>query len=389
VSDIAALDRFRDFVFGDVRLESALAQIEEPEAFAREAQRAAAAQGIVLADEVLAKALERDPIGLSRSVPVAPSDHWPSREWLPVRIVRSRSGLAVDWAHFAGAPLDDSFFGIPVRRALARPFNALFRWQTPIADFIRAAEQQPAPDGFIFHWSRCGSTLVSRMLQTLPGTLCVSEAEPLDRAVHLGDADLVRAMVAALGRRRQEDDRLFFKWNCWHALALARLGKLFPGTPWIFLYRDPVEILVSHAASPATEMVPDPYWLGIFGLDPASTRSADHEARVLARIAKAAIAADCDGGLYVDYARLPEAVPETILPHFGLACGPAERERMMEATRYDAKRPGQAFAGDSEAKRSGAGEAVVAAAERHLSSHYRAFEALSASRPPASPGLVL
>jgi hypothetical protein len=36
------------------------------------------------------------------------------------------------------------------------------------------------PDGFVFHMSRCGSTLVAQMLAVVPDHVVVSEAEPLD-----------------------------------------------------------------------------------------------------------------------------------------------------------------------------------------------------------------
>jgi hypothetical protein len=383
VTEQLALDRFRDLVLRDPDLEARLARIEGAEAFVGEALGVAAAHGIALDQAELAPALERDPIGLSRAVAVAPSDHWPSREWLPVAIVQTNAGLAVDWAHFAGAPLTESFFGASARIALARPFNSLFRWQTPLAEFISAQEQRPAPDGLVFHWSRCGSTLVSQMLAALPDTICVSEAQPLDEAIHIGDPGLVRAMIAALGRRGKQNDRLFFKLNCWHALAIADLAGLFPDTPWLFLFREPVEILVSHAAMPAAEMMPDPYWLRMFRLDPASSYGPDHVARVLARIAEAATGVGGKGGLFLDYAELPGAVTEALLPHFGLAGGPAEREAMAAATRLDAKRPDRSFVADKQAKRSAVTPEIEAAARDHLASPFRRLEELAARHSPA------
>jgi hypothetical protein len=381
------LDLFQALVLRDDALQARLAAIADSEAFSVQLLSEAAAKGIALTEGGIANALQRDPIGLSRAVPVAPSDRWPAREWLPVAIVSTASGPAVDWAHFGGVPLTDPFFGSSVARALARPFNCLFRWQTPIADFVRAAEPRSRPDGFVYHWSRCGSTLVSQMLSALPGSVCISEAQPLDGAIHYGDPDLVRAMIAALGRR--SEGPLFLKLNGWHTMALRGIRRLFAQTPWIFLYRDPVEILASHAAMPATEMIPDPVWLRIFGLGPETQDRLDHEARVLARIAEAAIAADGDGGLFVNYAKLPEAVPEVILPHFGIACGPHERKAMAAVARRDAKRPGQAFVSDSEAKQGSAGPRIGEASDRHLRSLYRALEALSASHSPAQQGLVL
>jgi hypothetical protein len=156
---------------------------------------------------------------------------WPGRDWLPIQVVcLPGGGLAVDWVHFAGAPLDDPFFATDARRAAALPFNRLFRYRIGLDHLIEGAlDDGPAPDGFIFHMSRCGSTLVSQMLAALPGVVALAEPAPLDIALKLAAEGVgaearggapeaerglaaLRAMVAALGRRRSDDDRhLVFK----------------------------------------------------------------------------------------------------------------------------------------------------------------------------------
>jgi hypothetical protein len=58
-------------------------------------------------------------------------------------------------------------------------------------------------------------------------------------------------MVAALGQARAGETRLFLKLDCWHMRDLPLFRRAFPNTPWVFLYRDPVEVLVSHPAGAA------------------------------------------------------------------------------------------------------------------------------------------
>jgi hypothetical protein len=82
----------------------------------------------------------------------------------------------------------------------------------------------------------------------------------------------------------------------------------------------------------------------------------------------------------VNYRELPQALFTAILPHFGVACGEADRAAMIEATHYDAKVPGMTFAPDSEAKQRGASAATRAAAERWLRDPYGRLEALRAAR---------
>src|SRR6185369_5327085 len=135
-----------------------------------------------------------------------------------------------------------------------------------------------APQGFIFHMSRCGSTLVSRMLGSLPRSIVLSEAGPIDsvlragfRAPSLAEAEHVswlRGMVSALGQRRAPDDnRLFIKFDSWSIVYLGLIERAFPEVPWLFVYRDPVEVMVSQMLRRGAHFVPGVIEPEIFGLD--------------------------------------------------------------------------------------------------------------------------
>ena len=342
------LQSFRNLVLGDAALQSRLAAIHDPEGFAAAAVEIAAANGIDLAGSEGGLKQAPDPLGIGRLSPVEPSASWAPQGWLPVAILPTAEGAAVDWAHFGGERLDRSFFGLSAREAITRPFNRLFRWQTPIADFVGNAEAAAPPRGLIFHWSRCGSTLVSTMLARLADSASISEAVPLDAALKIGDPALLRAMAAALARGAE---RSFIKLHCWHAMQIPLYRMAFPDTPWLFLHRDPVEILASHQVAPSPEMMPEILPPAIFGLEEQSANGGDYQARVLARIAEAAIAAlHAGGGISVDFQSLPEAVFTTILPQFRESARPEERRAMEHATSDHAKHPGRRFEADSASK---------------------------------------
>jgi hypothetical protein len=55
----------------------------------------------------------------------------------------------------------------------------------------------------------------------------------------------VQAQQAA-GQTQQVRRAALFKLSSWNVLAAAKLLALQPSTPWIFLYRDPVEVAVSE-----------------------------------------------------------------------------------------------------------------------------------------------
>jgi len=270
----------------------------------------------------------------------------------------------------------------------------VFRYRTGLQDLIAQAETADSlePSGFIFHMSRCGSTLAAQMLAALSDCVVISEAAPIDAVVQLGRAlapeDAVRAlraMISAFGRKRAGHERRYvIKLDCWHTLALPLFRHAFPDVPWVFLYRDPVEVLVSQMRQRGVQMVPQYMPPSFFGLDAAGyLMDEDYCARVLGVICRAVIdhheigRQDLGGGLILNYRQLPDAVCSAILPHFGMACGDEERQRMRQIAQQDAKSPTLQFAADTDRKQREATDKIRLAADRHLGEIYNRLEALS------------
>jgi hypothetical protein len=318
----------------------------------------------------------------------------PPDGWLPIRASWQGAELYVHWVYFGERPLRDPFFEGDVRACLRAPFNRLFRYVTPIETLAAWLKTRPhlEPDGFIFHMSRCGSTLVSQMLAALPANIIVSEASPIDAVVQANrwrpdqsedrQALWLNAIIGALGQKRSgNEQRYFVKLDCWHTLALPLFRRAFPAVPWVFLYRDPVEVLVSQLRIPGTQMIPGGIGPDLYGLERSygPGTAEDYYAQVLAKVTEPAVAHYAlGGGLLVNYQQLPDALFTAILPHFGIACGAADRAAMTDAARYDAKTPGFEFAPDSGAKQQAATPIARAAAERWLGELYRRLEALRA-----------
>lgn len=386
----APLDRLRALVLADEALQMELVLCREPDRFAGVAIAAADRHGLSLAPEELAPVFAADPLGLFRPEGASVGiPAWPSRHWLPVDLAPGPDGaIGVGWAHFAGAPLAEPFYTESARRALARPLNALLGCRTPLDDFIAdgAARDAPAPDGFIFHMSHCGSTLVAQMLAALAGTIVVSEAPPLDAMVHLAfrapwpaerRIAALRAMVGALGRRREEGARLIVKLNFWHALALPLFRQAFPATPWLFLHRDPAAVLAAQMRERGTELLPELMPAEIYGIEGGMKLPAEQYcARAIARVCAAALdQADAGGGLILEHARLPDAVCSIVMPHFGMACGAAERAAMAAVPLRHAKRPRDAYRPEALP----VGPAVREAVDAHLAPVHRRLGDVAAS----------
>src|SRR5436189_1044106 len=69
---------------------------------------------------------------------------------------------------------------------------------------------------------------------------------------------LIKAAISAFGQRRLGNENyLFVKFACTSSLQMSRLRRIFPTVPFVFLYRDPVEVMVSNLHSVPQWMRPE------------------------------------------------------------------------------------------------------------------------------------
>lgn len=296
--------------------------------------------------------------------------------WLPIRIWPVAGQWQVDWCWFGDKPLHQPFFRDAVDDALRLPFNQAFRRQTPLAALSEWHAQSPglAPGAFILHASRCGSTLISQMLARLDDHIVVSEPPPLD-ALLRSDLPAPERRAAIIGllsaygqRRRGVEQRLVIKLDAWNIGEWPRLQECFADTPWLFVYRDPLEIAVSHLRRPGMHMVPG--MLGDCVLEdglPFAGRE-DFIARRLGRLLEAGFVHCRDsGGLPVNYSELPDAMAGRLARFFCL--DDVQRGKVFAAVDLHAKQPSQPFVADGEDKRREA-SALMKERVRHFAQRY-------------------
>ena len=301
----------------------------------------------------------------------------------------------MDWCHLGGVPFKDPFFEQTINQVLRRPFSLLFRHQTPMEDLCELAARQPGvpPTGFIFHMSRCGSTLVSQMFAALDSSVVISEAPPIDQVLRaqfqnaaVDEAVRVRwlrGVINALGQRRTGRERHFFvKFDSWHILQLPLIVKAFPQVPWIFIYRDPVEVMVSQSRQCGTQMMPGviaPEWLGMKTAAFASLE--EYCARVLGNFCAAAVAYhDCGRGRLVHFCELPGAVTGSLLKFFGMECSEEELFLMRHAAQFNAKTPSLTYEDDSAAKLREATDDIRQLAQQWIAGPCEKLEQLRAAQ---------
>ncbi|MFJ4055655.1 sulfotransferase family protein [Pseudomonas sp. NPDC089743] len=308
--------------------------------------------------------------------------------WMPIRLWREQGEWRLDWCWFGQQALTRPFFRDDVDQALRLPFNQALRRNTSLQALLDWQESSPglAPSVLVFHASRCGSTLIAQLMASQAHNIVLSEPPPLDNLLRapLQDpearhwqAEGVRALLSAYGQRRLgEERRLVIKLDAWNVFEAPLLAELYPDVPRIFLYRDPLEIVVSQLRQAGMHRVPG--LLGTSALDTLlgsaeGTDTVQYTCRVVGEILKAGLQLCREhGGIAVNYSELPEAIWGRLAPVFGVM--PGDVPSLREVAAFDAKQPGMNFSADSQRKRAQASEHVLEGVRQWALEPYNCLE---------------
>lgn len=302
--------------------------------------------------------------------------------WIPL-FLSSRGGRAeVEWGYMGDERFTESFCQETLQKLASKPFNQLFRQKSSPDLLLERAQKRPGLplSGIIFHMSRCGSTLAAQSLAALPDSVVLSEPEPVDTLLKWQPpAAMLRGLLAAMGQaRRSSDRRLFLKTNCEHMLHIDRLLAAFPGTPWIFMYRDPLEVLVSQQRMPGWLQVPGS--MACHGLITPEEFCCDppgNGAWSLSVVMRQAIDAMSrhENGMLLNYSELPQALDGRMACHFGIDSNERHADAMRAVSGIHSKGRGE-FRPDSAEKRAAADSRIVDLARRFLEEPYQLLERL-------------
>lgn len=290
---------------------------------------------------------------------------------------------------FGEAPLREPFFHETVERLQQRrrPASIAVRAIDSLIE-VGAAVRFLSPSGFIFHMSRCGSTLVANALRALDDTIVASEPQPLTELLAPYSAELwpdtrdgwpwhrdalLHSTMRIYGQpRRGTERRYVVKFTSWNSLHIATVRALWPEVPALFLYRDPIEVIVSNLRSP-------PGWLQlkqwparaalVFGWSPEAIAAMTREeycARVLARFCEGAAHPAGKPTMFVDYRELDGTMLARIAEFFGIEPTRSESRAMQAVAGVYSKavRGRRRFRTDSARKRRTASPLVEQMADK-------------------------
>lgn len=208
---------------------------------------------------------------------------------------------------------------------------------TPVTDAV-------PPTAFIFHVSRCGSTLLTQMMVEVARNRVLSEPTIVD---DLLQSDLPpdmkqQALIQALkyfGCRQQANiDYLFVKLDAWHLLYMDCIRAAFSQVPCVGLFREPGAVLRSHQRERGRHMVPGMLRVSLTDDDVFEGDLNDYAVKVLKRLYTTMDQQAASFSLLLDYAQLPDGLDE-VLKMADCCYTPSELASMRQRARHHSKDP--------------------------------------------------
>jgi hypothetical protein len=215
-----------------------------------------------------------------------------------------------------------------------------------------------APTAFIFHISRCGSTLVSQLLGLQPANIVLSEVPFFDELLRSGNKNncmpatllLLKAAIELLAAKRDETStNLFIKVDSWHVHFYKHLRELYPQVPFILLYRRPDEVIRSQQKNRGMQAVPGLIEPEIFGFDKNEILQPgldEYMARVIETYLQAFVKILNEDKLTlpVNYNEGAITIVNKIAAFTGITISEKEIEMMKQRSGFHGKYPEQSFA---------------------------------------------
>lgn len=281
-----------------------------------------------------------------------------SGHWLPYRYqAKSRS---IDWClpqGHATEPFHDQY----IERCRGQLLNQLIMPRTSLKPLVdrQAIASLLQPAGFIFHLSRCGSTLVSGCLAELDNT-CVLSESPLLTELMLDDSlnekikqHLLPQLIHLQAITSPGRHKIIIKWNAWDLFFWPLIRSLYPQVPVLFLVRNPVEILASHQRSAGRHMAGDKSLMVIKPIRDVASGTDFGEFRegvLQSLLSSMNTYKDSSGVWTVDYASLTLKKMFEVAGYFNLQIDGDTQDRIVARMNFHSKMPDQLFQSDGQSK---------------------------------------
>lgn len=308
--------------------------------------------------------------------------------YLPLDIDHRRSASeVVRWLKTNGARCAEPFVFQTVQRIYDEELRRV-ELKTSL-DVLLACDRASShmPFGYIFHISRCGSTLLANMLRAIDYVVFSEPPLPssflVDVLVRPNAFDaatverIVRSSILALGQGAGvKDEGFFIKFFSGNILQLAAVRAATPGVPEIFMYRDPVEVVVSNLQHPTQGWLWVEAITGVTKTAAVECSVAELCARAVGTMLSAMVEQLSPRTLLINYSECGPSTPRRLLCWLGWPQDDEVIRRMMVPLAVYAKDVSgrQAFVADGPRKQNLATPAVRELVAKHAREPYEELE---------------
>lgn len=287
-------------------------------------------------------------------------DKYNLRKSIPSRLLINEGNIQVKWVYAGQKKFSEPFFSETIAFCKSFPETKQLP-ETSLEELYQLADETYylEPSVFIFHISRCGSTLMTQMLSESEKCIVLSEVPILDDILRLNyqhpgllnaaDTDRLFKAVLRLHARKKtgRETHLFVKCDSWHTLFHKQLRRCFPETPIAMLYRKPMEVLNSQQKQPGMHAAQGLLPAELFGFDPLSPvlPKEKYLGNVLECYLKTYLQiANTDPNAHLlSYHSGSRAMLEQLMQLGQLNMDENEKKKLIERSTYHSKHPGQVF----------------------------------------------
>ncbi|MBE9601773.1 hypothetical protein [Pedobacter sp. MC2016-24] len=283
----------------------------------------------------------------------------PLANWIPFRLEKNREGWLLKWLHLGGKRITEPFFDDTINycRSIQKRVSRFESCSGPalleaVTDHVTALH----PSAFVFHVSRCGSTLLSQAFAESESCISIAEAPLLDEILRCTEhdpsidnaqrEDWFKAALSWMGQiRTGRESTYIVKLDSWHIHFYTVLRAWFPEVPFFFLTRRPGEILASHAKIRGIHMIPgmvNPLLLKMGKLPEFKGDFSSFGSDVLKHYyqeLQVILALDCRFNRFFDYSKGGREMLESFAEFTGIEL----EEKMYERLKFHSKSVGLDF----------------------------------------------
>jgi hypothetical protein len=198
-------------------------------------------------------------------------------DWIPYKLIIEKEVPLVQWLYTGDCLFNDPFFEDSISQCKSHPFNSSsYKCISSLESIVEWASLLPPknPTAFIFHISRCGSTLLSQLIGLDENYTVLAEVPFFDALLRLPYQlhqidkayceQVLKASILMIGKGNSTS-HLFIKTDSWHLFFYDALRHLYPTTSFVLLYRSPDEVLLSHQKFRGMQAVPRVIEPAVFG----------------------------------------------------------------------------------------------------------------------------